>query len=106
MPFFFSYGFTEIGPSLASVPLPNPLANVFPIHAAPNAPRIFVLLAFALFSKVPIADLTLPFIALCTAVAAFKESIKLIAVPASIAEILNLFFALRRGALRLGAMTT
>jgi hypothetical protein len=57
-----------------------------------------------LFSKVLNAPLKFPCNIESTALLAPVDCAKLIAVPASIAEILNDFLALRRGALRLGAM--
>ena len=66
---------------------------------------IFCLFAITLVSKVLNAVLKLPCNMLSTALLAPVDCAKLSAVPASMAEMLNDFFALRRGALRLGAMT-
>ena len=94
----------RIGPSLARVPLANPFVNAFAIKAPANVAVIACLLLFTLDSNVVNAPLILPCIADSKAAAAPVEDAKLNAVPASIADTLKLFLALRLGALRLGAI--
>jgi hypothetical protein len=94
----------RIGPSLAKVPLVNPFVNALAINAPAKVAVITCLLLFTLDSNVLNAPLILPRIALSKADAAPVLAIKDKAVPASIAEILNDFFALRLGALRLATI--
>jgi len=89
----------RIGPSLAKVPLVNPFVNAFAINAPAKVAVMICLLLFTLDSNVCIAPLMLPCIALSNAEAAPVLAIKDKAVPASIADMLKLFFALLRGAL-------
>ena len=101
---FFLYAFILIGPNLAKVPDVKPFDNALATNAPANVAVILVLLAIALLSNVLNAPLKFPCNILSTALLAPVDCAKLSAVPASIAEILNDFLALRRGALRLGAM--
>ena len=101
---FSPYSFTRIGPSLANVPDINPLDSAFATAAPANVAVIFCLFAITFDSKVLNASLNFPCNILSTALLAPVDCAKLSAVPASIAEILNDFLALRRGALRLGAI--
>ena len=94
----------RIGPSLAKVPLAKPFVNALAINAPANVAVITCLLLLTLDSNVVIAPLMLPCIALSNADAAPVLAIKLSAVPASIADMLKLFFALLRGALRLATI--
>ena len=95
----------RIGPSLAKVPLANPFVNALAINAPAKVAVITCLLLLTLDSNVVIAPLIFPCIALSNADAAPVLAIKLSAVPASIADMLKLFFALQRGALRLATIT-
>jgi len=90
----------RIGPSLAKVPLVNPFVNALAINAPAKVAVMICLLLFTLDSNVCIAPLIFPCIALSNAEAAPVLCIKDNAVPASIADMLKLFFALRLGALR------
>jgi hypothetical protein len=101
---FFSYSFTLSGPNFANVPLANPLAANFAIAAAPKVPMILDLLLITLALILLIAPFKLPSNAVCTLSAKPVLDARDKAVPASIALMLKLFFALRLGALRLGAM--
>ena len=95
----------RIGPSFASVPDINPLDNAFATAAPARVAVIFCLLLIILVSNVVKAVLKLPPNIESTALLAPVDCANEIAVPASIADILNVFFALRLGALRLGAIT-
>ena len=96
----------RIGPSFASVPDINPLDKAFATAAPAKVAVIFCLLPIILVSNVLNAVLKLPANIESTALLAPVDCASEIAVPASIAEMLKLFLALRLGALRLGAMTT
>jgi hypothetical protein len=98
------YAFTLIGPSLAKVPDEKPFVNALPTNAAANVPTIFCLLLITFDSNDFNPAAISPFSICCAAAAAPVDCAKLNAVPASIAEMLKLFFALRLGALRLGAI--
>ena len=94
----------RIGPSLARVPLEKLFVNALAINAEAKVAVITFLLLFTLDSNVVNAPLMLPCMALSKADAAPVLCIRDKAVPASIADMLKLFFALLRGALRLGAI--
>ena len=94
----------RIGPSLARVPLEKLFVNALAINAEAKVAVITFLLLFTLDSNVFNAPLIFPDIADSKAAAAPVDAAKLNAVPASIADILKLFFALRLGALRLAAI--
>ena len=94
----------RIGPSLARVPLEKLFVNALAINAEAKVAVITFLLLFTLDSNVFNAPLIFPDIAASKADAAPVDDAKLNAVPASIADILKLFFALRLGALRLAAI--
>jgi hypothetical protein len=94
----------RIGPNLAKVPLVKPFVNAFATKAPASVAVILDLPLMALFSNCCNAPLKLPLTAVSNTDAAFSVSINDKAVPASIADMLKLFLALRRGALRLGAM--
>ena len=94
----------RIGPNLAKVPLVNPFVNAFATKAAANVPTIRCLFPITFDSNDFKPPAMSPFNIDCAAFAAPVDCAKLSAVPASIAEMLKLFFALRLGALRLGAI--
>ena len=96
----------RIGPSFASVPDINPLDNAFATAAPAKVAVIFCLLPIMLVSKVLNAVLKLPANIESTALLAPVDCASEIAVPASIADILNERLALRLGAFLRGAMTT
>ena len=98
------YALMRIGPNLARVPLENPLVSALAINAPANVAVITCLLPFTLDSNVVNAPLMLPCIADSKAAAAPVDDANDNAVPASIAEMLKLFFALLRGAFLLGAI--
>ena len=95
----------RIGPSFASVPDINPLDNAFATAAPAKVAVIFCLLPIILVSNVVNAVLKLPPNIESTALLAPVDCASEIAVPASIADMLKVFLALLRGALRLGAIT-
>jgi hypothetical protein len=88
----------RIGPSLAKVPLLKPFVNAFAMKAAPRVPTILFLLDITDDSKLLRAPARSPLSAVWTAEAAPVDCARLRAVPASIADILNDFLALLRGA--------
>jgi len=102
--FIFPYSLTLSGPSLANVPLANPLLATFATAAAPSVPIILDLFASTvlLMSLTPCA--MLPSNAVCSAFAKPVDCASDKAVPASIALTLNDLRGLRLGALRLAAM--
>jgi hypothetical protein len=104
MPCFFLYNLTLTGPSLANVPDAKPLLATLATAAAPSVPIIFCLLDIILLLMSLTAPAMLPFSAICNASANPVDCASDKAVPASIALTLKLLFALRRGALRLGAI--
>jgi len=101
---FIPYAFTRIGPNLAKVPLANPFVKALATKAAPKVPMILFFSAITLVCIPVRAPDILPLNAVCIACAAPVDWDKDNAVPNSIADTLKLFFALRRGALRLATM--
>ena len=94
----------RIGPSLARVPLINPFDKALATAAPAKVAVIFCLLPMMFVSKVLNAPLKFPCNIESTALLAPVDCANEIAVPASIADILNDFLALLRGALRRGAI--
>ena len=101
---FMFYAFTLIGPSLAKVPDEKPFVNAFATNAAPKVPTILFLFAITVFCIFCNANEMLPSNAVCTEDANPLLWLNDNAVPNSIALTLKLFFALRLGALLLGAI--
>ena len=105
LPFLlFPYSLTLSGPSLANVPLANPLLANFATAAAPSVPIILDLFCSTVLLMLLIAPDKSPPKACCTEVANPVDCAKDRAVPASIALMLNERLALRLGALRLAAI--
>jgi hypothetical protein len=94
-----SQSLTLTGPSLAIWPSEKLFANILPTAALAIVAKILVL-----FDVMPVSRAFKD--PESTALATLADCAKLSAAPASIAFMLNDFFALLRGALRLGAMYT
>ena len=101
---FIPYAFILIGPSLARVPDEKLFVKALATKAAPKVPIILFLSDIILVCTPVRAPDILPLNAVCIACAAPVDWDKDNAVPNSIADTLKLFFALRLGAFRLGAM--
>ena len=102
--FISLYSLTLIGPSLANVPLANPLLATFATAAAPSVPMILDLFASTVLLMLLTPSDNLPSRAICNDSAKPVDCASDKAVPASIALTLKLRRALLRGALRLAAM--
>ena len=102
--FISLYSLTLIGPSLANVPLANPLLATFATAAAPSVPIILDLFASTVLLMLLTPSDNLPSRAICNDSANPVLCANDKAVPASIALTLNDLRALRLGALRRGAM--
>jgi hypothetical protein len=101
-----SQSLTLTGPSLAIWPSEKLFANILPTAAEAIVAKILVLFDVMPVSRAFKDPFKFPFNAESTALATLADCAKLSAAPASIAFMLNDFFALLRGALRLGAMYT
>jgi hypothetical protein len=102
--FISLYSLTLIGPSLANVPLANPLLATFATAAAPSVPIILDLFASTVLLMLLTPSDNLPSNAICNDSANPVLCASDKAVPASIALTLNDLRVLLRGALRLAAM--
>jgi len=100
----FPYSLTLRGPSLANVPLANPLLATFATAAAPNVPIILDLFASTVLLMLLTPSDSFPSKAICNDSANPVDCDKDRAVPASIALMLNDRLALLRGAALRGAM--
>jgi hypothetical protein len=101
---FFLYALILIGPNFANTLLPKPLVNDFATKAPAKVAVICCFLLITLLCNTLIPPAMSPLSIACTAWSAPVDCARLSAVPASIALMLKLLFALRLGALRLGAM--
>jgi hypothetical protein len=101
---FFLYAFTLIGPNLANTLFPKPLVSDFATKAPARVAVIFCLLLITLFCNTLMPLAMSPFSIACTAWSAPVDCANDSAVPASIALMLKLLFALRLRGAFLGAM--